>query len=67
MREILDPISEIESPMDVDPDPKIETGDKNEILDSSLIKEKNHQQKLSMNVLFLKVTHHQVLAQRVHH
>jgi len=44
--EILDPISEIESPMDVDPDPNIETGDKNEILDSSLIKEKKPSTKI---------------------
>lgn len=42
----LDPVSEKESPMDVDPDPEVENGDKNELLDTTLIKEKKPSTKI---------------------
>ena len=44
--ENLDPVSEIESPMDVDPEPKVETGVKNELLDTTLTKEKKPSTKI---------------------
>tara|TARA_B100001057_G_scaffold204760_1_gene205410 strand:- start:8806 stop:9594 length:789 start_codon:yes stop_codon:yes gene_type:complete len=42
----LDPVSEKESPMDVDTDPEVENGDKNELLDTTLIKEKKPSTKI---------------------